>query len=208
MKKRQKRWTAAAQRQLFNGVGIAGLAWFQSRCGGRSADAIYHKLRREYGPGGLTRGSYTLGKLRRITGYSETHLRRAGSALNQKWKRLGPRGAHIITEEQMGEIVTWLGHDFWTKPHRLYVCLWCRTTRREHRAGGLCVCCYYRYRRACQKRELPVALAEQKALLARVKPDRDNSRVYAKFSEKVNGRLTAGLALDAEQLDWLTMVAP
>jgi hypothetical protein len=207
-KAKRKPWTKAAERELFNGVGISGLAWFKDRCGGRSTAAVYHKLRREFGPGGLTRGAYTLYELERRTGYSETHIRRAGSALNQKWKRLGPRGAHLITEEQMDEIVTWLGHDFWSKTHRLYGCLWCATDKRAHRSVGLCVRCYHRHRRACIKRGLPVTVTSQKDLMRGMAIGRDNSRAHGRFLEKGASRLAAGLALSEEYLDWLAMLAP
>lgn len=208
MKRRRKPakpWTKLAQRELFNGVGISGLAWFKKRCGGRSDSAIYHKLHREYGPGGLTRGAYTIHELEKLTSYSESQLRRAGSALNQKWKRLGPRGAHLITEEQRDEIVAWLGHDFWSKTHRLYGCLWCSTLRRSHQCLGLCLRCYHQYRRACLKRGLPISVLKQTDLLRAV--GSKDSREHAKFMDKATARLDSGLVLDAAQLDWLAMLA-
>ena len=198
-RKPRKRWTKLAQRELFNGVGISGIAWFKRKCGGRSVGAVYHKLQRDFGLGGLTRGAYTVHELETVTGYSETQLRRGGSALNQKWKRLGPRGAHIITEEQMSEIVTWLGHDYWSKPHRLYGCLWCTTEKRAHQALGLCGRCYHRYRRACIKLKLPATVVEQSSLLKNIKS--------GKFLDKANSRLNSGIALDSEHLVWLAMLA-
>ena len=154
MKRRKRKptpWSKLAERELFNGVGISGVEWFKKHCGKRSRAAVYGKLRREYGPGGLTRGVYTLHELEKTTGYDEGQIRRAGGALNQKWKRLGPRGAHLITEEQMREIVTWLGHDFWAPGHRLYGCKVCQTTNRPHKALGLCERCYYVHRRLRRK---------------------------------------------------------
>lgn len=201
-------WTKGAERELFNGVGISGISWFQQRCGGRSRSSIYHKLRREYGPGGLTRGAFTLHEIEKRTGYSETQIRRAGGALNQKWKRLGPRGAHLITEEQMREIVTWLGHDYWSKSHHLYGCSWCNTNRRPHWASGLCGKCYHRHRRLCRKLGLPADVAGQRELLQRSAIGRDIGGRHGRFKAEGLARLEAGLALTAAQLDWLTVLAP
>lgn len=206
-KARPAPWTKAAERELFNGVGISGVAWFQQRCGGRSRSSIYHKLRREYGPGGLTRGAFTLHEIEKRTGYSETQIRRAGSALNQKWKRLGPRGAHLITEEQMQEIVTWLGHDYWSKGHHLYGCSWCNTNLRPHRASGLCEKCYHRHRRLCRKWKLPADVRAQAAILKRAATGRDIAEKHGRFRAEGLAKLEAGLALTETQLKWLAMLA-
>jgi len=211
MKRRRKQpkpWTKLAQRELFNGVGISGLAWFKKRCGGRTLNAIYHKLSREYANGGFTRGAFTIHELETLTGYSESQIRRAGSALNQKWKRLGPRGAHIITEEQRDEIVAWLGHDYWSKPHRLYGCLWCSTMRRSHRSGGLCVRCHAKYQRACRKRGFGGSIRDQKLLIQGITLRGSQSKEQAVFLAKANKRLVSGLALDESHLDWLAMLIP
>lgn len=210
MKRRKRKvipWSKAAERELFNGVGISGIAWFQKRCGKRTRAAVYKKLLREYGAGGFTRGVYTLRELERTTGYDENQIQRAGSALNQKWKRLGPRGAHLITEEQLREIVTWLGHDFWSKPHRLYCCTWCNATRRSHRAAGLCAKCYHAHRRLCKKLGLPASLKAQVAFLKRGATIGDNDPQEARARSQSLSRLSSGLALSVEQLDWLVMLA-
>lgn len=201
-------WSKAAERELFNGVGISGVEWFKQRCGKRSRSSIYQKLRREYGPGGLTRGVSTLHELEKQTGYSECQIRRAGGALNQKWKRLGPRGAHLITEEQVREIVTWLGHDFWSKRHRLYGCSWCQTVRMPHHRVGLCERCYYRHRRLCGKLGLPAGVKAQAAVLTRAVTGRDIGGRSGRFKGEGAARLAAGLALSRAQLDWLAMLAP
>jgi hypothetical protein len=198
-KHKPRTWGKAAERELFNGVGISGVDWFKRRCGGRSRSAVYQKLRREYGRGGLTRGAYTLHELENGTQYGETQIRRAGAALNQKWKRLGPRGAHLITEEQMREIVAWLGHDFWSKRHHLYGCTWCQTDRRPHRAAGLCERCYHKHRRACVVLCLPTSLAEQAAVLR---------KASGRVNEVVLGRLVSGLALKPSQIDSLVCLTP
>lgn len=201
-KRKARAWSKAAKRELFNGVGISGIEWFKQRCGGRSRIAIYKKLRSEYGPGGLTRGVYTLHELAKQTGYGETHIRRAGSALNQKWKRLGPRGAHLITEEQMREIVTWLGHDYWSKRHHLYGCLWCQAERAPHRASGLCGRCYHKHRRLCRKLGLPTSVEAQWRLLRETDAGR-----HVRFKAEGLAKLGVGLALTEVQLDWLAMLA-
>ena len=87
------RWELKALKALFNGIGAFGLSWFQRKSGKsydwpnapvvRSRDAIYAKIRREYGGGGLTRGVYSRGALVLVTGYDRRQLERAQVALNQ-----------------------------------------------------------------------------------------------------------------------------
>jgi len=206
-KKRKSRpWTSKQERDLFNGVSISGLDWFRRHCG-KSTKAIYSKVAREYGPGGLTRGAYTLRGLSRSTGYSSTQLWRAQEALGQKWKRLGPHGAHLITEEQRGELVTWLGHDYWAKRQRRYTCEWCATSNRPPEALGLCVRCYHRHRRLCLKLGLPVTLVGQLVLCRRVAngaSDRDSQS--GRIVREGLLRLERGLSLTETQIDCLSLL--
>lgn len=205
-KPKPKPWTTEQEMDLFNGVSISGVAWFKRHCG-RSVYGIYKKVHREYGPGGLTRGAYTLWELARVTGYSRTHLRRAQAALGQKWKRLGPRGAHIITEEQLEELATWLTHDYWSKTHRQYGCVWCSTSKRPSVGLGLCGRCYYRHRRLCQKLGLPVQRLEQLKLWRRItRSEGDKSGNSGRVMKDGLTRLESGLALTEAQLDWLALL--
>jgi len=150
-----RRWTQAEIKVLLNGIGVSGVKWFTNRCGGRSRSAVESKARRLYGSGGLTRGAHTLQSIIRHTHYSHSQIKRAQSALNQKWKRLGPRGAHIITETQMLDIVSWLRHDYWSKARRLYGCIWCGTSTRFHAGKGLCTRCFRRHWYLCDCFGLP-----------------------------------------------------
>jgi len=148
-----RHWTKAEELSLLQGVGSNGLAWI-CRKGGRpypwsksyrSKSSVYTKLYRMSGGGGVTRGSYTLAGLIRLTGYNSSQLKRAMRALKQKWKRTSPNGSFLITEDQFEEIAAWLGLDYWSKPHRLYKCLWCHARNFQHRAYGLCEQCYKKY---------------------------------------------------------------
>lgn len=209
-----RRWSREATNSLLDGVGAFGLEWFRRRGGAsydypnapvkRSRAAVYAKAHREFGEGGLTRGVRTLHELSAQTGYTRGQLRRAGHALNQKWKRLGPRGAHLISDEQAEEILTWLQHDFWSKSLHLYACLHCGTSNRPHRAAGLCGRCYYRYRRRCLDLGLPAGLREQVALILRL--DKQPG-VEAKLLD-MSRRLEHGKALGLNELDWLIMLYP
>lgn len=198
-------WTKEQEMDLFNGVSISGISWFERHCG-RTRDAIKAKLRREYGEGGFTRGAYTFWELARVTGYSRCQLKRAQNALGQKWKRLGPRGAHIITEEQLEELVAWLAHDYWSATLRRYGCAWCATERRRHTGGGLCERCYYRHRRLCIRLGLPTTFAEQLVLIRKnQRSGGDKAGVSGKVMREAVARLEAGLALTEADLDWLAL---
>lgn len=168
-------WTKREEQALLQGVGVYGFGWFRCRTGdsydwpnapiGRSSDAVKAKCRRMYG-GGLTRGSYTLREVCRITGYAMTHVRRACVALAQKWKRTSLKGSFLISEEQMEDIVYWLRKDYWSKKHRLYTCLWCGQEEQPHYSNGLCQRCFEKYRKRLKRSGLPV---QTKKLLAYVR---------------------------------------
>lgn len=160
---------------------------------GRSREAIEAKLGRLTGSGSLRRGSYCLQQLHRETGYTPEQLRRAASALNQKWKRLKPTGSFLVTEEQRDEVIEWLKHDYWAAAHRLYCCQHCTTDHRRHKALGLCARCYGVYSRLCQRHGIaisPVAQAEaivEHPECARLPPD-------------VLRRMQRGLAADIDHM--------
>ena len=174
----------------------------------RSLDAIYAKARREFGPGGLTRGAYTLRELMERTTYSRSQLMRAREALGQKWKRLGKGGDHIITEEQSEELTDWLRHDYWDKSQRLYCCLACQTDRRPAYGLGLCNRCYHRYRRTCIRLGLPTTPTDQRTLSVSLRKtlDRDKSGEDGRFLDEVVYSLDRGRALSTEQLEGLQRI--
>lgn len=205
--KKREPWDEASLRVLFDGIGISGVRWFTTRCS-RSYKAIYNKALREYGKGGLTRGAYTLWEVCQTTGYTRSHMLRAQSALNQKWKRLGPVGAHLITDEQLEDIVEWLKHDFWSKAKKLYGCQWCTTTNRTHKGAGLCQRCYFRHIYLCKQLGIPSSLSGQMALLRKAKSlDCANLEAHGTFIRRAMARLQSGLALSEENLERLVIVA-
>lgn len=174
---RGRRWTKQEEQALLHGVGIYGVSWFQNHTGdgcdwpgapkGRTRQAVYHKARRLYGAGGLTRGVYTLRRLSRETGYGVSHFRRAMRACAQKWKRTSPRGRFLICEDQADELIAWLRGDYWGKRHRLYNCSWCGSLSRVHYAQGLCLRCYQRYTRRLSRAGLPIRGKELTMVLKR-----------------------------------------
>lgn len=142
-----RRWTAVETRALIVGLGAYGIAWFQKRAGLsygypnaplRSIDAVSRRVARVTGSRRFTQGAYTLTALTRRSGYSRGQLRRAQSALNQKWKRTSANGSFLITDEQAEEVLEWLKHDFWTRTRRLYGCVQCGEDKRPPKVWGLC----------------------------------------------------------------------
>ncbi len=168
-------WSKAQEYTLLQGAGIYGLNWFKSKTGdssnwpgadkGRSRDSIYAKALRFTGPGGLTRGSYTLKSACDKTGYTKTQFFRAREALAQKWKRTSPKGSYLIYEEQLDDLIQWLQKDYWSKKHRLYACLWCGTEDRIHFKQGLCKLCFDRYSHCLMRFGLPVTCQKLLATL-------------------------------------------
>ena len=199
------RWTREESLAVFSGVGSYGWSGLMSRTIGRSAEAVRLRIRR-MSCGGVTRGTYTLNQLVITTGYNRSQLRRAQSALNQKWARMGKRGAHIITDDQAQDIIEWLKHDFWNIKRRLYGCIWCSTSDRPHRSSGLCTRCAHRYRRRCLELGLPTSLKEQKQLVADIILDCANRAAHGKILEEARKQLNEGLALTERLLDWVVTV--
>jgi len=195
--KQKKRWTHAEELYLLNGVAISGIRWLTKHCH-KSLASIHGKLRREYGKGGLTRGAYTLMEIADKTGYSRPQLIRAQKALAQKWKRLGPRGAYIITEEQLEDIVNWLSHDYWDKQYRKYCCGWCHTGDSPHKGRGLCQICYYRYRRICEGAGISLKKEDQIRFLADIPL---GNELRDKSVKKALANLNKGLAINKEDLE-------
>lgn len=208
-----RRWTEDEKRAVFDGVGTQGWSVLQRRAGdsyaephlppGRSVEAVRRQIRRMC-DSGARRGSISLHKLAQVTGYHPSQLRRARKALNQAWQRMSKRGCYLISEEQVMDLIAWLLHDFWQAKHRLYCCVWCSTSERPHRSGGLCGRCFYRYRRKCLENGLPASLRDQRQLVAKIL-DCYGSGPHAKFLEEALRRLNTGLALTAELLDWVVL---
>jgi hypothetical protein len=207
-----QRWTKGEKLAVFNGVGVCGWASLQRGAGdsyedpdlpeGRSKEAVRRQIRRMAGSG-ARRGSISLRKLAEVTGYHPSQLRRAQKALNQSWQRMSKRGAHLISEEQVLDIVAWLLHDFWNASKRLYCCIWCSTSSRPHRSGGLCNRCFWKYRRKCLENGIPAALKDQRQIVMGMFLDCAHVDIHGKFLEEARSRLDSGLALTENLLDWL-----
>lgn len=159
-----RHWTKEEDASLLDGVGVFSIQWFRKRAGKtldyensplRSRLAIYKRAKRLIKSGSLTRGTYTLIEAARETGYAREQLQRAQAALNQKWKRLSPRGPFLITFDQLEELTGWLRQDYWCTALRLYGCVNCGDAHKPPRGMGLCQTCYWRIRRALQSFELP-----------------------------------------------------
>lgn len=148
-------WTNKQLKALLDNIGVAGWSVLQRKTGGRSKAAIYSAIQKHFGGGGITRGTYQLEEAMAETGYSRTQLQRAARALNQRWLRTKKRGAWLITGEQLEDMVDWLRVDYWSKPLELYCCLQCGTTARPHHRAGLCLRCFWRFRRAAAKAGVP-----------------------------------------------------
>lgn len=200
------RWTKREAQQLLMGAGAFGIAWLQAQTKGRSYYALMSKARR-MGLGGFTRGALSFAEVMRQTGYSRKQLFRARDALNQKWKRTGPLGDYLITDDQLDEIVEWLKHDFWSKTKHLYSCAWCSSEKRPHRSLGLCTSCFWIYRDECLALEVPAGVHQQRELVAYLR-GLTLAIEERKFLERVRWRLERGLALERGQLEWLSLLIP
>ena len=148
-----KRWTEKEVRTLMMGLGAFGIDWFRQRTGTsydypnapqRSIKAISCRIARAAGGYGFVKGAYTLASLVKRSGYDKRQIRRAQSALNQKWKRTSLRGSFLITDDQAEELLAWLQHDYWSRKRRLYCCVQCSSTGRRPKVWGLCRPCYKR----------------------------------------------------------------
>ena len=193
-----RRWSRHETQAFLDGIGTAGIAWLRRRGGAaygwphapkeRSRAAVYQKARRLYGGGGVTRGAYSVRAACRLSGYDRSHLRRAQLALAQKWRRTTPGGRYLIYEDQLDDVLAWLAHDYWSKRHRLHVCLWCGLGVRPHKAAGLCVRCCDRYFTGLARAGLPRQPGE---LLIRVRAILGDSSDWP----RVERSLQAGRAL-------------
>jgi len=197
-------WKASEVKALLDGIGSFGWTALQRRCGGRSKMAIYLKVRREFGGGGITRGSYSLGQAEQETGYHETQLRRAARALNQRWARTARGGDYLITAEQIEECIAWLVHDYWCKKLRLYCCLECGTDTKPHYSFGLCCPCFNVLRRYAKGLGLPFAATQ---FLALVQVTKQRYPRHSRLLDPMLARLELGRSLDREMLQQLAEIA-
>ena len=207
-----RRWSKREVNNLLLGAGAFGIEWLRAQTGQpygehgpkhRSEKAVRNKAS-IMGLGGLTRGAYTLRSLMRETGYTRKQLVRAQYALNQKWKRSGPRGYFLVTEDQRDDILEWLKHDYWCRPKHLYACMWCGGSRRPHYSAGLCGTCHRRHLRLCGQLGLPAGLMAQAQLVGLVRRRAVGGEVQ--FVRKVSWRLGRKLALDQQQLTGLQVL--
>ncbi len=210
---RGKSWSKKEVLDLWNAVGSYSLAWirrhteqpflFPNAPAVRSRKAVYNKVHRELGPGGLTRGAWTLYRMEKYTGYNRSQLLRAQHALRQRWQRLGPGGWYLITQEQLEEIIGWLVHDYWGRKHRLYGCAWCTTETIPLKGSGLCQRCFWKHRRLCLRLGLPTRLSEQfKIVSGMLSPNQKEDR-HGIFLERAVSRIAAGVALEPTELRML-----
>lgn len=211
-----RRWSKKESRSLLLGAGAFGIGWLRKKTGPsydwknapkhRSYRAVISRARR-MGLGGFTRGTRSLAKLCRETGYDRTQLLRAMTALNQKWKRTGSHGCFLITDDQIDELLEWLKHDFWAKSKHLYSCCWCSGVKRPHLMLGLCNHCFWKYRKMCLALRVPSGVKQQKGLVVRLRSMRIQPQ-ERKFLERVAWRLGRKLALERSQLEWLSILIP
>lgn len=186
-----RRWTEEQRRALLDGIGSFGWSVLENRTQ-HTRPEIREKIRREFGGGGITRGSYSLAQAMLETGYSRSQLDRAAEALNQRWQRTARRGDYLITVEQIEDMVVWLQNDFWSKKHHLYNCEECGSSERRHFSGGLCQPCYRRFQRHVQKRCLQ---ARPKALHTFAMQLSGGSGPDGLFLEQMRLRLASGRLL-------------
>ena len=208
-----RHWTKAEKQSVFHSVGSYGWSSLQSvamksydkKAPVRSVAAVKAQVRRMC-DSGIKRGSTSLHRLATDTGYTRKQLRRAQKALNQKWIRSSRRGSHLISFDQVQDLVAWLAHDFWAPTKKLYSCLWCSTSTKKHRHGGLCCTCVCTYRRKCLAVGLPASLAVQREILEKVQLSCEDLAVHGKFLEESKRVMRRGLALSRELLDWYAVV--
>lgn len=199
MGKQVLRWTRKQKQNLLLGIGAYGLEWLCRKSGDRSQDAIYSQIRRLYGGGGLTRGSCTLSKICADTGYNREQIIRAGKALGQRWARTGKRGAYLVTEDQVEQLVAWLKQDYWCSKLRLYGCVRCGTVTQPPCGFGACQRCYYVLRRRAHRLGLPFIAQKlsERVIQAKEAYEGDDRE----FLELMEARLAHGWAPLDEDLD-------
>lgn len=163
------RWSRKADLDLLEGQGSFTVRTVEKRTG-RTRKAIYGRLLRAHGGGGMSRGNYTLDGAIEESGYSRTQLLRARRALGQAWLRTSKRGRWILTLEQFEALTEWLKRDFWCVSLRLTECLRCRTRKQPHHRNGLCTSCYWPVRAAAVQAGLRMSVRALAAETERLLP--------------------------------------
>jgi hypothetical protein len=202
-----RRWEKKEDDALLDGVGVFSIAWFRRHVGRsydypnapyRSAYAIYNRLSELIGTKSLTRGAYTLRKASLETGYTREQIKRAQSALGQKWKRLSPRGPFLITFDQLDEMSSWLKSDYWCGELKLYGCVNCGDAHRPQFSLGLCNKCFNRIYYRLKRLGLPT---QRKNLLTTIQALDDSSKEVQACLRKAVTNLGRGWSVTDEQLD-------
>lgn len=169
------RWTDREEALLRAAWGVEPIDNICERLG-RTRHAVRFRAYRMGLPAPSER-SWRMGEVVRVTGYDESTIRSAASALRLHLRRVEPlrhrqrrhgykRGHYAITPEQLDQIVKYLKertaeHDRlwrsrtgeWGKGGRTKkpkACVECKTTERAHVTRGLCTWCYGRKVRSWQ----------------------------------------------------------
>lgn len=193
-----ERWTEQERRALLDGVGAFGWSALRRRTGARSKKAIQSKLQRNFGGGGITRGTYSVDQAEEETGYHRTQLKRAAKALSQRWTRTARGGNFLISAEQLEDIVSWLRHDYWCLRLELYGCVRCGTSDQPHYSFGCCLRCYKRLRWVASKNDIPFS---RSGLLVYLQVARDKRSSH--FLDMMIARVEVGKAPLKEDLQKL-----
>lgn len=126
----------------------------------RRPEALRAALRREIG-GGICRGTRSLSRVCKDTGYSRSQLFRARDDLGQTWSRTADGGRWLLDEETVSALCEKLKHDRWCKKLNLKACCGCGRDDVSHHTRGLCRRCYCASARELRRMNLPT----KKALL-------------------------------------------
>lgn len=161
----KRRWTRDESRTLTMAVGAFSIDYI-ARNTNRTPKAVYQKILRQLGGGGVSRGTRTERMVAEETGYSPRQIRRAGRALGQRWQRTSTTGAVMLGDDQIEAIIRWLKHDYWCPRAHVYACVTCGTSDVPAYGLGLCHPCYRHQAMAFRQVGLPFALAPLLSLVA------------------------------------------
>lgn len=190
-------WTEKQTKALLDGIGAFGWAALKRKTG-HSEREIWDKVRREFGGGGITRGSYSLSQAQEETGYARSQLERAAAALNQRWQRTSKRGNYLITAEQLEDLANWLAQDFWCRKFHLYNCVQCGKSVFPHYSLGYCKPCHSVLRRyVLTTIKVPFTSVGIKSYVDTKEPPEQDRLFYQLVLERLN----AGRGVSIEQLE-------
>lgn len=186
---RYKKWEPEEVKVLLDDIGSFGWKALERRSK-HSKTEIWAKVNREFGGGGITRGSYSLSQAMDETGYARSQFIRASKALNQRWLRTAKGGNYLITAEQLEDMVFWLKDDFWSAKHHLYGCMQCEGSKDRHYAIGLCFKCYHKVKRYV-KRTFKIRFTTE-YILKRLDSSFTEGSTVIPFLEQIRNRLKLG----------------